>query len=59
MAASPFPDWGYLCNTGAGEASHWSPFIEWYIEYLKGNYKPNTDEYDQLVAFLIGLESHI
>lgn len=27
QAGSPFPDWGYLCGTPAGEDSHWPPFV--------------------------------
>ena len=57
--ASTFPDWGYLCGTPAGEASHWPPFVKAYVEYLHANYTPGTDGYDKLVAFLIGVESHI
>ena len=28
QAGAPYPDWGYLCGTPAGEASHWPPFID-------------------------------
>jgi hypothetical protein len=34
QAGSPFPDWGYLCGTPAGEDSHWPPFVEAYKAYL-------------------------
>ena len=43
QAGSPFPDWGYLCNTGAGEASHWPPFVDAYIEYMQTKYAKGTE----------------
>ena len=58
LPASAFPDWGYLCNTPAGEAGHWPPFIEAYLKYLNSNYQKGTQEYDELVAFLLGVETH-
>lgn len=39
QAGSPFPDWGYLCGTPAGEDSHWPPFVEAYKAYLEKNYQ--------------------
>jgi hypothetical protein len=38
QAGSPFPDWGYLCQTPAGEDSHWPPFVEAYKAYLLKTY---------------------
>ena len=38
QAGSPFPDWGYLCETEAGELSHWPPFVDAYIAYMQKTY---------------------
>ena len=59
QAGSPFPDWGYLCGTPAGEDSHWPPFIASYKAYLKKTYPRGSDRYNQLLAFMFGVESHI
>ena len=59
QAGSPFPDWGYLCQTPAGEDSHWPPFVDAYKTYLEKTYKRGTEQYNQLLAFLFGVESHI
>lgn len=59
QAGSPFPDWGYLCNDDAGEAGHWPPFIEAFVEYLHETYEPGTKEFDRLATFLFGVESHV
>jgi hypothetical protein len=59
QAGSPFPDWGYLCGTPAGEDSHWPPFVEAYKAYLEKTYTKGSERYNQLIAFLFGVESHI
>ena len=59
QAGSPFPDWGYVCKSDAGEAGHWPPFIEAYIAYMDKTYQKGTDEYNKLLAFLFGISSHI
>jgi glycosylphosphatidylinositol phospholipase D len=59
QAGSPFPDWGYLCGTPAGEDSHWPPFIASYKAYLEKTYPRGSDRYNQLLAFMFGVESHI
>lgn len=59
QAGSPFPDWGYLCGTPAGEATHWPPFVDAYKKYLEKTYKRGSERYNQLLAFLFGVESHI
>lgn len=59
QAGSPFPDWGYLCNSPAGEASHWPPFVDAYIAYLNKTYQRGTASYNKMVAFLFGVTSHI
>jgi glycosylphosphatidylinositol phospholipase D len=59
QAGSPFPDWGYFCDYGAvGEATHWPPFIKLYVKYVRDNYKKGDPRYEQLVSFLLGIESH-
>lgn len=59
QAGGPFPDWGYLCQTPAGEDSHWPPFVDAYKKYLLQTYPKGSERYDQLMAFLFGVESHI
>lgn len=59
QAGSPFPDWGYLCKTPAGEDSHWPPFVNAYKAYMESKYEKATEQYDKLMAFLFGVESHI
>lgn len=60
QAGPPFPDWGYTCK-GYGEAAeyaHWLPFIFDYVEYINSKYEVGSRRYEQLVAFLLGVESH-
>lgn len=59
QAGSPFPDWGYLCETPAGEDSHWPPFVAAYKAYMLKTYPRGSEQYDQMMAFLFGVESHI
>ena len=55
VAGAPFPDWGYLCNNPAGEATHWTPFINAAKAYLEKTYAPGTDSYNKLMAFIFGV----
>ncbi|TNV85120.1 hypothetical protein FGO68_gene1907 [Halteria grandinella] len=59
QAASPFADWGYLCQSPAGEESHWPPFIEAYYSYMNSTYEKGSEKYDQMLAFLFGIVSHV
>lgn len=59
QAGSPFPDWGYLCKTPAGEDSHWPPFLDAYIAYMESTYEKGSEEYNKLLAFMFGVSSHI
>ena len=43
QAGSPFPDWGYLCETPAGEASHWPPFINALKAYIEATYEKGSE----------------
>ncbi len=46
-AGSAFPDWGYACgNSGAGETSHWPPFVQEFIKYIhEQGYSPSSEKY--------------
>lgn len=57
QAASAYPDWGYLCHSPAGEASHWPPFLEAFKNYINTNYNL-TEEIAYLSVFLLGVSSH-
>ncbi|KAJ1667243.1 hypothetical protein IW140_001697 [Coemansia sp. RSA 1813] len=57
-----FPDWGYGCLSMDEEAeeAHWTPFLEHGVEYLRRTYhEPYSQEGEQLVAFLLGIASHM
>ena len=54
-----FPDGGYAVNDDYGEISHWEPFQQAYLEWIKESYSsPWSDEARQHIAFLMGLGSH-
>ncbi|KAJ1816851.1 hypothetical protein LPJ56_004198, partial [Coemansia sp. RSA 2599] len=56
-----FPDWGYGCMSmdEPAEAAHWTPFLEYGIEYFLRRYtKPYSEKAEQLIAFLFGIASH-
>ena len=57
-AASAFPDWGYLCQSPAGEINHWPPFLETFKQYILDNYALNSTENGYLLAFLFGVMAH-
>lgn len=59
QAGAPYPDWGYLCKTPAGEASHWPPFIDAIQKYMNATYQPGSEEWNRLLAFTFGVESHV
>lgn len=46
QAGGPFPDWGYLCQTPAGEDSHWPPFVDAYKKYLLKTYPKGSEPYN-------------
>ncbi|KAI8320744.1 hypothetical protein GQ54DRAFT_262987 [Martensiomyces pterosporus] len=61
QAGVAFPDWGYGCLSmdDQAEAAHWTPFLEYGVEYLAGKYeKPYGERAQQLVSFLFGIASH-
>ena len=57
-----FPDSGYAPGgqRDYGEAIHWEPFIQHYIEYLRDKYKGNFESQaaQEEVAFLLGAAQH-
>ncbi len=58
---SVYPDGGYVAgNRDYGETAHWEPFVEAYIQWIRGAFDVplNTGEAAQHVAFLMGLASH-
>jgi glycosylphosphatidylinositol phospholipase D len=60
QAGSPFPDWGFLCSSYglAAEVTHWPPFTRLYVKHVKENYKKGDKRYEELIAFLLGIQSH-
>jgi Zinc dependent phospholipase C len=59
MAGAVFPDSGYVCGITGGETAHWEPFLQALQKYIVKTYRPNTPRYDQMVAFMFGVASHI
>ncbi len=55
-----FPDSGYVANHAYGELTHWSPFINTYIESLKNKYQGVFDgtSAKEDIAFLFGVAAH-
>lgn len=59
-----FPDSGYWAEEPAtrefAEYSHWEPFVQAFIEYLRENHPPpfETLESRKLVGFLLGCAAH-
>lgn len=55
-----FPDGGYVVDDDYGEMSHWEPFVEAYIRWIRDELDhPYTQgEAGEHVAFLMGLASH-
>jgi len=64
LSGAMFPDTGYATDApGArdyGEAAHWEPFIEPFIQHVRAIYGPTyeTKEEKMLVAFLLGCAAH-
>jgi hypothetical protein len=55
-----FPDGGYVVDDDYGEMSHWEPFVEAYIRWIRDtqDHPFNQGEAGEHVAFLMGLASH-
>ncbi|KAJ2364458.1 hypothetical protein IW150_006470, partial [Coemansia sp. RSA 2607] len=61
QAGAVFPDWGYGCMSmdEQSEAAHWTPFLEYGIEYFLRTYsRPYSMRAEQLIAFMFGIASH-
>ena len=57
MWASWFPDSGYAGDNKYGEYSHWRPFFNGYIDYIR-SLGPDHPDYRYLVAHLMGAMAH-
>jgi len=55
-----FPDGGYAVGDDYGEAAHWEPFQQAYLQWIRAAYDPPYDEGEAAghVAFLMGMGSH-
>ncbi len=64
LFGAAFPDSGYWADQPAhrefAEYSHWEPFVQSFIEYIRANQPPPFDtlEKRQLAAFLMGCAAH-
>ncbi|XP_069814028.1 phosphatidylinositol-glycan-specific phospholipase D isoform X2 [Dendropsophus ebraccatus] len=66
QAGSAYPDTFYqsVCRHGhyhaVSEDSHWTPFLETSVNYIRRTYSlPWNEEAQKLVAFLFGIASHM
>jgi hypothetical protein len=53
-----YPDSGYIKPNTYGEDSHWEPFINTFVSYLKDKYQDPIKQNPKLVAFLFGIAAH-
>ncbi len=54
-----FPDGGYAVGHGYGEASHWEPMQDLYLDWIRVRCQaPYEGDCAQHVAFLLGMRSH-
>ena len=55
-----FPDSGYAVDNHYGELAHWEPFIEAFIQKVKGDHPPpfTSQEARMRVAFTMGMAAH-
>ena len=60
-----FPDWGYAADVNGcdhcgdlGEAAHWPPFMDAYINYMRPKFKDPSEDDKKAIAFLFGLIAH-
>ncbi|KAJ2158549.1 hypothetical protein GGF46_003699 [Coemansia sp. RSA 552] len=63
QAGAVFPDWGYGCMSmdDEAEAAHWTPFLEYGLEYFLSRYSDParySPHAQRLAAFLFGVASH-
>lgn len=57
---SMFPDSGYAAGDGYGEFSHWEPFYEPYMQFIRAEHAGDLSSREARlkVAFLLGMMSH-
>lgn len=54
-----FPDGGYAIGDDYAEISHWEPFQDRYLGWIRANFEPPwNDEAAEHIAFLLGMASH-
>lgn len=53
-----YPDSGYASGNQYGEYSHWPPFLDGYLEYIRDDVGPDHEDYEVLVAHLLGAAAH-
>lgn len=56
--ASWYPDSGYAGGNTYGEYSHWTPFLDGYLDYIHDTAGQNHQDYGFLVAHLLGAAAH-
>ena len=56
--ASWYPDSGYAGSNEYGEYSHWTPFLDGYIDYIKNETGSGHSDYEKLVAHALGTAAH-
>ncbi len=56
--ASWYPDSGYAGSNEYGEYSHWSPFLNGYIDYIQNVAGEDHPEFERLVAHALGTAAH-
>lgn len=61
LVGSIFPDSGYWAMHEYGEESHWEPFVEAYLQWIRAHYAPPFTEPEAArhVAVLMGIASHV
>src|SRR5262245_56122158 len=59
IVASDYPDTGFVPGATYGEISHWQPFADAFISYLQDTYPTPSTQRDRLIAFLMGVGTHI
>lgn len=56
--ASWYPDSGYPGGNTYGEYSHWTPFLDGYLDYIRDTAGPSDPDYRFLAAHLLGAAAH-
>lgn len=56
--ASWFPDSGYAGGNTYGEYSHWTPFLDGYLDYIRDTVGAEDPDFPALAAHLMGAAAH-